>query len=68
MTTAEMISILEEIARDPKAYPSARVTALRALREIRADEREEKPSAFDELDDELTRRRRRAAAQRERRP
>ena len=34
MTDDEMIAILEEIARNPKSYPSARITAIRTLREF----------------------------------
>ena len=34
----EMIEILEEIARDPDAYPSARITAIRTLRAWADDE------------------------------
>ena len=31
MTRDEMIEILEAIARDPNAYPNARITAIRTL-------------------------------------
>jgi hypothetical protein len=34
MSRQEMCGILEEIARDPDAYPSARVSAIRLLQEI----------------------------------
>jgi hypothetical protein len=34
MTDDEKIAILEEIARNPKSYPSARITAIRTLREF----------------------------------
>ena len=34
MDREEMIRILEEIIRDPDTNPTARVTAIRALREI----------------------------------
>jgi uncharacterized protein (UPF0147 family) len=34
----EAIEILEEIARDPNAYPNARITAIRTLREMTNDE------------------------------
>ena len=69
MTDEEMIAILEEIARDPDAYPTSRVTAIRTLHEWRrAAEPEEEPSPCDELyGDELTARRRAAARQREKR-
>lgn len=42
MEREEMIEILEEIARDPEVNPTARVTALRALKEF------PEPPAFDE--------------------
>ncbi len=59
MTDEEMIAVLEEIARDPNAYPSSRVTAIRTLWEWRHAEPEEGPSPFDELyADEFTARRR----------
>ena len=58
MTRQEMVAILEEIARDPKQYPSARVTAIRTLRELQAPE---KPATdFDALDEVAARRRYRA--------
>jgi hypothetical protein len=54
-----MIAILEEIALDPNAYPTSRVTAIRTLWEWRHAKPEEEPSPFDELyADELTARRR----------
>jgi hypothetical protein len=34
MTRDEMIEILEGIARDPNAYPNARITAIRTLRQM----------------------------------
>jgi hypothetical protein len=51
MDRAEMRGILEEIARE-SANPNARVSAIRALRQLAEAEEEEKPegSAFDELD------------------
>ncbi len=59
MTHEEMIAILEEIARDPDAYPSSRVTAIRTLWEWRRAESEEEPNPFDDLyADEFTARRR----------
>jgi hypothetical protein len=46
MDRDEMIEILEEIARDPKQQPGARVTALRTLRELRdEDEAKDPPTA-----------------------
>ena len=52
MTRAEMIQILEEIARDPKQQPGPRVTALRTLREMRdEDEAKDPASGFDDLDE-----------------
>lgn len=61
-----MIEILEGIARDPDAYPSARVSALRELKRISDAEPEQERSAFDALDTDELAARRRAAAQRER--
>jgi hypothetical protein len=49
MTAEEMIAILEGIARDPDAYPTSRVTAIRTLWEWRRAEPEEEPSPFDDL-------------------
>ena len=46
MDREEMIRILEEIIRDPDANPTARVTAIRALREIAPRETD---SQFDDL-------------------
>ncbi len=37
MKTAEMIEILEGIIRDEETNPTARVTAIRALRQIEQD-------------------------------
>lgn len=49
MTDDEKIAILEEIARNPKSYPSARITAIRTLREFWPEDT--KPAAaFAELD------------------
>jgi hypothetical protein len=62
MTDQEMIAILEEIALDPDAYPTSRVTAIRTLWEWRRNELGERPSAFDELYGDELRARRRAAA------
>ena len=56
MTRQEMVAILEEIARDPKQYPSARVTALRTLRELQ-DAAEKPATDFDALDELAARRR-----------
>jgi hypothetical protein len=42
MDQDEMVGILEAIARDTKQYPSARVTAIRTLGEMR-DEDKDKP-------------------------
>ena len=59
MTDEEMIAILEEIARDPDAYPTSRVTAIRTLWEWRRVEPEEEPNPFDDLyGDEFTAHRR----------
>jgi hypothetical protein len=52
MDRDEMIEILEEIARDPKQQPGARVTALRTLRELRdEDEAKDPANGFDDLDE-----------------
>jgi hypothetical protein len=49
MTDDEKIAILEEIARNPKSYPSARITAIRTLREFWPED--PRPTdAFAELD------------------
>ena len=48
MTQDEAIEILEEIARDPDAYPSARVTAIRALLELDKEQKPE-PQPFPHL-------------------
>ena len=42
MEREEMIQVLEEIIRDPETNPTARVTAIRALKEF------PKPPALDE--------------------
>ena len=47
MKTDEMVTILEEIARDERKSPTARCTAIRTLRQIEQDR------AGDELADEL---------------
>ncbi len=61
MTDEEMIAVLEEIIRDPEAYPTSRVTAIRTLWEWRRAEPEEEPNPFDDLyGDEFTARRRTA--------
>jgi hypothetical protein len=49
MKTDEMIEILEGIIRDEETNPTARVTAIRALRQIEQDR------GTDELHDELER-------------
>ena len=49
MKTAEMVTILEEIARDERKRPTARCTAIRTLRQIEHDRES------DELADELER-------------
>ena len=49
MKTDEMIEILEGIIRDEETNPTARVTAIRALRQIEQDR------GADELHDELER-------------
>jgi hypothetical protein len=49
MTDDEMIAILEEIPRNPKSYPSARITAIRTLRDF-SPEDPEPTDAFAELD------------------
>ena len=48
MKTAEMIEILEGIIRDEETNPTARVTAIRALRQIEQDRGAE--DLHDELD------------------
>jgi hypothetical protein len=55
MSPDEQIEILESIIKDPKSYPSARVSAIRLLREIQAEE-PNTPSAFDDLDELAPRR------------
>ena len=49
MRTAEMIEILEGIARDESVNPTARVTSIRALRQIEQDR------GSDQLAEELER-------------
>ena len=49
MKTDEMIEILEGIIRDEETNPTARVTAIRALRQIEQDR------GADDLHDELER-------------
>ena len=53
MDENERIAILEEIARDPKAYPSARVSAIRALDERRRVAEAKEPPADDDKFAEL---------------
>ena len=48
MKTAEMVEILEGIIRDEETNPTARVTAIRALRQIEQDRGAE--DLHDELD------------------
>jgi hypothetical protein len=51
MEVEEMVRILEEIARmEGDSYASAKITAIRTLREIYADEEGEPPSSFEQLD------------------
>ena len=50
MDLEEMTKIAEEIARDEGAYPSARVTALRFLRELSESGEELARSRFEDLD------------------
>ena len=49
-----MCEVLEEIARDPDAYPSSRVSAIRLLHELAPLEA---GSQFDDLYDEVALRR-----------
>ena len=49
MKVAEQIEILERIARDEQTNPTARVTAIRALRQVEQDRE------ADEFHDELER-------------
>ena len=60
LTRDEAIEILEAIARDPNAYPNARITAIRTLREM-ADDEDDLTDPEDDLypDDQLAARRRR---------
>jgi hypothetical protein len=51
MDRGEMIAILENIARDPKTYPNARVTAIRTLREFAESDEAPPASAWDDLDE-----------------
>ena len=53
----EMIEILEGIARDPNAYPNARITAIRTLREMADDEDDLAQPDDDLYPDELAARR-----------
>jgi hypothetical protein len=46
MSRQEMAELLEEIARDPEAYPSAPVSAIRLLHELASPEA---GSQFDDL-------------------
>jgi hypothetical protein len=46
MSRQEMCEVLEEIARNPDAYPSARVSAIRLLQELAPPEVD---SQFDDL-------------------
>jgi hypothetical protein len=53
MTLDEMTEILEEIARNPKSYPSARISTIRALLELEKKEEDAEPEQdplFAELD------------------
>jgi hypothetical protein len=52
MEQQEMIQILEEISRNPDSYPSARISAIRALLEL---EKKRDPALFDELEDLIQR-------------
>ena len=54
MEQEEMIPILEEIARNPDSYPSARISAIRALLELE-EKRDSAPGRFDELEDLIQR-------------
>ena len=54
MGRQEMAAVLEEIARDPDAYPSARVSAIRLLNEFGPLETS---APFDDLYDEVALRR-----------
>jgi hypothetical protein len=54
MSRQEMCGILEEIARDPDAYPSSRVSAIRLLQELAPLP---DSSQFDDLHDEVALRR-----------
>jgi hypothetical protein len=46
MSRQEMAEVLEEIARDPDAYPSSRVSAIRLLQELAPPQ---DSSQFDDL-------------------
>jgi hypothetical protein len=50
MERDEMKKIAAAIARDPKSYPSARITALRFLKELDDGSEREAGSAFADLD------------------
>ena len=52
MKTDEMVTILEQIARDEEKSPTARCTAIRTLRQI---EQDGASGRSDELDAELER-------------
>jgi hypothetical protein len=51
MDREQMQLIAEQIARDPKSYPSARITALRFLKEFDTAGEEDAKTAFSELDE-----------------
>jgi hypothetical protein len=61
MNRDEMLKIAEGIARDPKSYPSARVSALRFVKELGETRHEDDvASSFADLDELSPRRRNRA--------
>jgi hypothetical protein len=57
MDRNQMREIAEAIARDPKSYPSARVSALRFLRELDDESAIQSHDEFAELDELAPRRR-----------
>jgi hypothetical protein len=58
MERSEMRSIAEGIARDPKSYPSARVSALRFVKELEeSKDEDDADSSFADLDELAPRRR-----------
>ena len=61
MKRTEMRAIAEDIARDPKSYPSARVSALRFVKELaESEDEDDADSSFADLDELAPKRRSRS--------